>query len=134
MIRRAAFWVQKKVPYSMSKYYPDVNGKKYRTDCSGYVSMAWSLSSSLSTVTLPGVSKKISKNDLKAGDILCKCGPNTGGAGGHVLIFEKWVDAAKTKYWAYEQHGNHVTDHRTVPYPYFNDKSYVPRRYNNIQN
>ena len=117
----------------MSKYYPDVNGKNYRTDCSGYVSMAWSLSSSLSTVTLPGVSKMISKNDLKAGDILCKCGANTGGAGGHVLIFEKWADAAKTKYWAYEQHGNHVTHHRIVPYPYFNDKSYVPRRYNKIQ-
>ena len=117
----------------MSAYHTDGHGKNYRTDCSGYVSMAWALSSSLTTVTLPGVSHAITKNDLKAGDILCKCGPNTGGAGGHVLIFEKWANEAHTSYWAYEQHGSHVTDHRIVPYPYFSDNSYLPRRYNNIQ-
>jgi len=118
----------------MSSYAADPDGNKYRQDCSGYVSMAWKLGQSLTTVTLPNVATKITKNDLKAGDILCNCGPGTGGDGGHVLIFEKWANG-KNSYWAYEQHGPNgsPTAHRIVQYPYFNgNRKYVPYRYNKI--
>src|SRR5690348_11217979 len=59
VIARAQYWVDHRVPYSQSAYYPDPQGRTYRTDCSGYVSMAWHLGSSLVTSTLPNVSTQI---------------------------------------------------------------------------
>jgi SH3 domain protein len=35
IIERGMYWINKKVPYSQSAYYPDPQGRKYRTDCSG---------------------------------------------------------------------------------------------------
>ncbi len=96
--------------------------------------MAWKLGKSLNTVTLPSVSRRISKAELKAGDVLCICGPGSGGDNGHVLIFEKWANG-QDSYWVYEQHGPDGTKtvHRIVQYPYNSNKnSYVPYRYNNI--
>src|SRR5690348_11731864 len=54
VILRAQDWVQKNPTYSQSAYIagPDADGKTYRTDCSGYVSMTWHLTSSYSTRTL----------------------------------------------------------------------------------
>ena len=53
VIERAQFWVDWRVPYSQSSWYPDPQGRHYRQDCSGMVSMAWHLSTSLATWTLP---------------------------------------------------------------------------------
>lgn len=104
VISRAKFWYDRRsrFRYDMNGSYPDPQGRRYRTDCSGYVSMALHLSSSLSTVTLPGVGHRISKKSMHAGDYIGHMGPGTGGAGGHVRLFEKWANAAHTTYWAYD--------------------------------
>lgn len=121
------------VPNNQGLWKPDQNGKLYRVDCSGMVSMAWKLDKSRvvsrGQFTLTQISKKINKNDLKAGDVLIHLGE-------HVLLFEKWADAGKNFYWAYEQHGPNgtPTKHWKVPYPYFKNKNlYTPWRYNGIQ-
>src|SRR5690242_7901315 len=49
ILARAQVWVDRKVPYSMSRYWSD----GYRQDCSGFISMAWGLGSSQTTWTLP---------------------------------------------------------------------------------
>jgi hypothetical protein len=93
------------------------------------------LTTSLSTVTLPTVSHKIQKHELKAGDVLCNCGPGTGGDARHVLIFEKWANPQQNTYWAYEERGpdGSPAEHHIVHYRYGNDQRFLPFRYNNFQ-
>ena len=132
IIDRAQTWVDQGVPYDMGAYHPDPEGKNYRTDCSGYVSMAWGLDDSLSTVTLPDVSHEISKDELKPGDILLKGGPGTEGANGHVVIFNGWTDDDKTAYHALEENGSLGSVAHDVSYPYDQDDSFVPYRLNGL--
>ncbi|MBK1786523.1 GH25 family lysozyme [Prauserella cavernicola] len=127
VIERAKTWSDDPVPYSMENYQDG-----YRTDCSGYVSLAWKLDSSLSTVTLPDVSHPIKKSELKKGDIIGNLGPGTGGAAGHVVIFEKWANDDKTEYWAYEQTPPE-TVHRKLAYPYPGKDNFEPHRFDDIQ-
>ncbi|MEZ5114233.1 MAG: hypothetical protein R2693_12570 [Nocardioidaceae bacterium] len=119
---RAQSWLDARVPYSQSKYYTNQYGR-YRTDCSGFVSMVWALSSSYTTRTLPSVSVRIAKEDLAPGDIM-------NAPGYHAAVFAGWVDDTMTKYWAYEQSGSkNGMVYREVPYPYWNNKSsFVPLR------
>ena len=85
VIANAKTWINPAVPYSQSAYH---NG--YRTDCSGYVSMAWQLGTpGQTTYTLANYSTKITKDQLKAGDVLLN-------ASEHVLIFSSWANSAKT--------------------------------------
>lgn len=132
IIERANFWAKDPVPYSMERTAADPNGKQYRADCSGFVSMAWGLKSSLSTVTLPDVAHPIKKDELKPGDILLKGGPGTGGANGHVAIFNGWADDSHTKYHGIEQAGRTGTAARDIAFPYDQDSSYVPYRLNGL--
>ncbi|WP_329787439.1 VCBS repeat-containing protein [Lentzea sp. DG1S-22] len=128
VMARAKTWVDARVPYSMSAARDG-----WRTDCSGFVSMAWNLSKpGLSTVTLVGsnVTHRITKDELLPGDILIKGGPGTEGAAGHVRLFGGWLDSARTRYWVYEQ---------TPPIATYNEYTwsataaeYPPYRYNNI--
>ena len=55
VIARANYWLSKahEIEYSQYATYPDQDGREYRTDCSGYVSMTWHLGTSASTRTLP---------------------------------------------------------------------------------
>ncbi|MFI0939782.1 FG-GAP repeat domain-containing protein [Streptomyces sp. NPDC021020] len=112
VIKRAASWVGLGLDYSRSATY-----QGYRKDCSGYVSMTWKLSRSLTTNTFgpDGVTEDISKSELKAGDALNN--PAVGD-NGHIALFEKWTDSSKTSYWGYEFTGSGV-HHRKIPYPYF---------------
>ncbi|MEU6567681.1 FG-GAP-like repeat-containing protein, partial [Streptomyces parvulus] len=112
VIERAKSWVGIGLEYSWTGSHAG-----YRTDCSGYVSMAWHLSSSLTTDTFAGagVIESISKGDLKAGDALLN---DNSGANGHVALFEKWANSSQTSYWGYEFTGSGV-HHREIPYPYF---------------
>lgn len=87
----------------MSAYTNDPQGKSYRTDCSGLVSMALHLDNSLSTVTLPSQVERIDKNDLQPGDIVGNLGGGTAGAAGHVMIFAGWVDDSKTQFYTIEE-------------------------------
>jgi len=78
-------------------YHQDpTNSKTYRRDCSGYVSMAWHLSSSLSTSTLRDVANPVPGgwSGLLAGDILDYPGQ-------HAVIFVGWRDANKTSFYYY---------------------------------
>lgn len=108
IISRGQYWVSRHVPYSMNKEYPDPQGRKYRTDCSGFVSMALHATApGFNTVSLPEIAKPISWNDLKPGDLVGTLGPGTGGAAGHVTLFHSWVDGSKKEYNTLECRGTY---------------------------
>jgi hypothetical protein len=122
VLARAATWLTAwhggPVPYSMSTDSASwFSG--YRRDCSGYASMALGLPGpGLNTAGLAARATPIPKTDLAPGDLLIN--PAPGGAG-HVVVFERWVDASQTSYLGYEQSGDGGTHHRAIPYPYFGD-------------
>lgn len=110
VLDRANHWVSQGLPYSMEGYAPgpDADGYKFRTDCSGMVAMAYNLrDQSYSTVNLPEKFSPIAKEDLQPGDIIGNLGPGSAGAAGHVVIFNGWVDDAKTQFRTLEQNGGH---------------------------
>lgn len=127
-LSRAKTWLTAKdgrpVPYSQAAFY-----KGYRTDCSGYASMALSLGASPVTTGLaePRYTRKIAMKDLQPGDLVLR---STGPWGGqHVVIFEKWTSRAKTSYIAYEQTGDGMrTRHRKLTYGLVKGDLYDGRR------
>ncbi|GGQ02528.1 hypothetical protein BKA00_004338 [Actinomadura coerulea] len=115
VVARARTWhphTGQRVPYSQTSTH---NG--YRTDCSGYVSMALGLPKpGTNTVGLTSsrYTERIEMSELKKGDLVMDAlGSNTTR---HVVIFEKWADKEHSSYWAYEQRGRYGTDHRTLDY------------------
>lgn len=105
VLDRGQTWVDRNVPYSMEAYTNGPDGRQYRTDCSGFVSMAYGLDTSYSTVTLTEHFTEIPKDDLQPGDIIGNLGPGSGGAAGHVVIFTGWTDDSKTSFTVIEQAG-----------------------------
>lgn len=105
IIARGMDWVRRGVPYSMSRSTTDRYGRHYRTDCSGFVSMALHLTGSPSTVNLTSYGVyRINKADLRPGDLVGNLGPGTGGAAGHVVIFNGWVAGSnQTRFHSIEQ-------------------------------
>ncbi|GGY42261.1 M23 family peptidase [Streptomyces xanthochromogenes] len=86
VIWRAQNWVDQAPSYNQGGSYPGPGGDyNYRTDCSGYVSMAWHLDANPSTQGLPGFSREIGRDELRAGDVLNSFYD-------HVLIFHEWTD------------------------------------------
>ncbi|MCL4534349.1 MAG: NBR1-Ig-like domain-containing protein [Bacteroidetes bacterium] len=128
ILARAKTWVDANVPYSMTAKY-----QGYRTDCSGFVSYAWSLPPpGLTTDTLGYVAVEIPKDRLQPGDILNN---RARGVAGHTLIFAGWADAGKTKYNAYEmsaaaKYGSKAHYATNIPYPFWDNEGgvYVPMR------
>lgn len=106
VISRAQYWVKKKVPYSMNATAADPQGRKYRTDCSGMVSMALHLGTSASTVSLTSYVTAISWSSLKPGDVVGTLGSGTQGANGHVVIFNGWYNSAHTVFRTLEEKGS----------------------------
>ncbi|MET8897814.1 peptidoglycan-binding protein, partial [Streptomyces albogriseolus] len=128
IVRRAASWVSQKVPYSVSSYWSD----GYRQDCSGYVSMAWRLPGNEWTGSLAQYAEKITKAELRPGDILLFHNASDPYNGSHVVIFGGWANSARTQYVAYEQTPPH-TRRTTTPYAYWNNSArYVPYRYKGV--
>ncbi|MFE4822943.1 hypothetical protein ACFRFU_42345, partial [Streptomyces sp. NPDC056704] len=127
VIDRAASWVGLGLEYSWDRTY-----QGYRTDCSGYASMAWRLDTpGLDTTSFvpSGVASWIGKDDLKPGDALLN---DAAGASGHIAIFEGWTDSSRSSYSAYEFTGSGV-HHRTIPYPYFSGYgTFKPVRNNSV--
>jgi hypothetical protein len=124
IMERARTWVAAEVPYSMTSYWKD----GYRQDCSGYVSMAWGLNTNAWTGNLADYAVRVTKADLRPGDILLFHNPSNPANGSHTVVFGGWADAARTQYTAYEQTGP-ATRVRTTPYAYWSDSSkYVPYR------
>lgn len=107
IIARARYWTDRHIPYSMTGYYPDPKGTKYRTDCSGFVAMALHATApGYSTVDLGRLGKQIAWKDLKPGDFVGTLGPGTGGASGHVTLFLSWTDKTKKAYNTLECRGS----------------------------
>ncbi|MFI5910735.1 hypothetical protein [Dactylosporangium sp. NPDC051541] len=128
VVARAKNWYSRNVQYSQSAYAWDVNhGKKFRTDCSGFVSMSWALTSSRTTRTLDGVSHRINWSSLKPGDMVLR-------SGHHVQLFEKWANKAHTRFWLYEE-GNPSSDmnHYKLYVSTAKNNGYKPWRYNKIR-
>lgn len=92
ILKRARSVPQNSVPYSQSTIgFPG----RYRSDCSGYVSMAWGIAPNgpgcwggFSTVSavLNGYMKEIPWASLLPGDAIGHCGPGTGGDYGHIIL------------------------------------------------
>jgi hypothetical protein len=113
VIRRAKYWFDNRgsIPYSDSGAVhrdPESASHLYRRDCSGLVSMALHLKSSLNTVTLPDVGLKISRTAMQPGDFTGVLGKGTAGPAGHVRLFEKWENERTGTYWAYDFGGTPV--------------------------
>ena len=111
------------VPYSQSKWalengtpvaasVTDPSTVGYRTDCSGFASLCWNLrdskgrpySESTATFGANGSKKyfQITKAQLIPGDMILASAV-WGAPGPHAIIFDGWVDAAQTQFWAMEQ-------------------------------
>jgi hypothetical protein len=106
VIRRAKYWFdnRRSIPYNQYKSHrdPDSASDRYRQDCSGLVSMALHLQTSLNTGTLPSVGIKIDRTAMQPGDFTGRLGNGSAGGDGHVRIFEKWADKRAGTYWAYD--------------------------------
>jgi hypothetical protein len=90
VLDRAHGWVAKKVRYSQSSSFAG-----YRRDCSGFVSMAWKLGRSYTSRTIQAVAVRIPLSHLRPGDAVH--------TPGHVAIFVKWANKARTAYVAMEE-------------------------------
>lgn len=101
VIERGANWVKRRVPYSQSRYK---NG--YRTDCSGFVSMAWQTGTSYTTRSMGSVSKRISVKNIRPGDAVL--------APGHIVLFVKWKNKRARTFVAYEQPGSGKTARKRI--------------------
>ncbi|MET9633303.1 hypothetical protein ABZX92_38180 [Lentzea sp. NPDC006480] len=133
IINRAASWL---TAYNGGRVPYDIYGRQdgYRTDCSGYVSMAAKLDKpGPITQDLPGLSTLISMAELKRGDIVIDAIGDTW-RDRHVVIFDRWVDPARRDfgYYAYEQRGDYGTDHRVRGYGLEPYTEYRARRLNNV--
>lgn len=126
ILERARSWTEAGVGYQAGGTYTNQYGT-YRTDCSGYVSMALGLATSYTTGTLESVSYPIAKDGLEPGDIMNNPAP---GASGHVVLFAGWSNESQTSYYAYEESpsgGAHLSE---IPYPYWPGYgTFTPRRY-----
>jgi hypothetical protein len=135
VIARAQSWLNQGIVYNQGGSHPDPQGRLYRTDCSGYVSMAWHLPTSRVTYdasvgNLGGsdITDPITKDQLKAGDLMMASGTD-----GHAVLFEGWADAGHSSYTAYE-FGSTPVKHRTITYPYdpSDGRTFRPYHYRNV--
>ncbi|MCG8922232.1 PQQ-like beta-propeller repeat protein [Lentzea sp. CC55] len=124
VLARSRTWISARVPYSQADCFGTRYGA-YRTDCSGFVSMAWGLRISYTTHILEQVAHRIDWEDLRPGDAL-------NDRESHVALFIGWADAAKTRPIVREQAGPDGS--RTVQrvWSASTARQYVPLRYNNI--
>ncbi|MEU6283201.1 VCBS repeat-containing protein [Streptomyces sp. NPDC047028] len=126
ILQRAQSWIDKAVPYSQSAYASDPQGRLYRTDCSGMVSMAWHLPTSATTYSLPNYSSRLgSLDDLQPGDII--------NSGEHVVIFQSWTSSAHTSANIMEEaHTGTDARHETYSRDYLTSNGFLPYRYDHV--
>jgi len=131
VLKRGQYWVSMNLPYSQTRTYRDIEGTHtYRTDCSGFVSMAWHASPSGIGTYWTGnmylVTHPITKAELLPGDAILN-------SGSHVVLFAGWYDSAHTKYYGMEE-GSRGAIKSVIPYPYWGRSGYSPVRYDKIVN
>ncbi|MED7951133.1 hypothetical protein PUR61_08315 [Streptomyces sp. BE20] len=130
VIQRAQSWVTQGVSYDQGAFHTDSNGT-YRQDCSGYVSMAWHLTDSLVTQTLPSVSTEIAATDLEPGDALNYTAQ-------HVILFGDWIDKSAGTFHFYAENNPRVLtsqyqgDLNASSLAGWPTSYYTPYRYNRI--
>lgn len=98
ILSRAESWLDPSVPYSQWVYQDG-----YRTDCSGYVSMAWETNGNFWTGDLNTIAVAISYDDLRPGDILLYQNWANPVNGSHVVLFDHWTDDVGGDFAIYEQ-------------------------------
>ena len=133
IINRANSWLTAnngtRVPYSQDREWTD----GYRMDCSGYASMAAKLDrpgpNTEARITTDWTFS-ISMSELKRGDLVIDALGD--GNSRHVVIFDRWTDSTKTRYYAYEQRGDWGTDYRTRGYGLEPYSDYKARRLYNV--
>ncbi|MFF9982369.1 NHL repeat-containing protein [Streptomyces erythrochromogenes] len=133
IIARAQHWVKEKVGYSQEDWWKDdATGGRYRQDCSGFVSMAWQLTDSLTTQSLPQVADRLGGlSELEAGDALDY-------PAAHALLFGGWTDKAKGDFVYYiesrpgqpaRKDSANINDSRIANHP---RTLYIPLRYKKL--
>ncbi len=135
VIARAQYWEYKSPAYSQTHTYTDPDGRAYRTDCSGFVAMAWHLSqdglNAPTTKEYPNLSyvKAISKSALQTGDMLDNV------SYGHMILFGGWEQSAHTSFVVYDfgggSDGNDPPKKHTGQ-TFSNWPGYVPYTYTNL--
>lgn len=118
VVARGKVWVDANVPYSQSKCHKTAGPWKdrYRTDCSGFISMVWALDRSYTTLDFvadrKGKWSTISWSSLKPGDAVVyrKNGR------GHIVLFVGWANSSRTAIKAYEEKGTAYGTVATVRY------------------
>jgi len=141
VLRRAADWLRRDVAYSQDNRnatWDPGRGRRYRPDCSGFVSMAWALDPrhaglgrALVTWELPTVSTRVSWARLAPGDILLRLVPGDRGRE-HVVLFQGWVDRTKTRFWIVEENGRVYDMRRRVVTVRGVTPAFRPYRYDRI--
>jgi len=160
IIKRAKVWTAIKVPYSQSRYATEAGTviptstpvavartQGYRTDCSGFVSMALGLKTStgtplsLDTAGLPGRLIKTTKSELAVGDVILR--PKTLKIGGvlvpygHAVIFGGWTDSTKTAYWGLHESSSAKGAVRAKvtwgSSGFYSEKGFAPYRYPGVR-
>ncbi|WP_460338753.1 helix-turn-helix domain-containing protein [Actinoallomurus acanthiterrae] len=131
ILARARTWrphSDQRIPYDMSK-----NRGGYRTDGSGYASMALGLPApgpNSTDLAWGGYARQIPSAKLLPGDLIINA---TGQASTRqVAIFEKWANTAHTSYWVYQQRRAYGTDHLVLRYALSATSPYRPYRPLNI--
>jgi len=134
IVTRGRYWTSRNVPYSQSATYPDSEGTRYRTDCSGFVSMALHTNHpGYSTVTLPEIAVRIEWDQLQEGDFVGTLGAGTGGDDGHVVLFHSWVDSSRKRFKTLECRGSQgcVASERPKAFE-VGSKSALPYKYKRV--
>lgn len=121
VLSRAQVRVDSPVKYSQSRYYAG-----YRTDCSGYVSMAWKTGTSWNTRTFHNVTHRIDATELQPGDAMLR-------KGYHIRLFYGWLDESRSHYVAYESASGKVAGVRIRSLEDDLASGYVPVRYDRIK-
>src|SRR6266508_3242425 len=104
-LARGRSWVADGVTYSQSLCYVDSHGD-YRTDCSGFVAMAWGIGgrgSDWATENLYLKTTPISVSQLLPGDALLRSVADP--SEDHVALFVRWSDSAYTEPVMLEESG-----------------------------
>ncbi|MCX2948648.1 hypothetical protein, partial [Lentzea sp. NEAU-D7] len=123
MMVRSQPWIDARVPYSQAGCHSNQYGS-YRTDCSGYVSLIWGLGRSETTLTLRNFSSLINRADLRTGDALLN--------DGHVALFVRWADGARTQPVVREQAGPNGAPTVERTWSAGTASTYEPRRYHKV--
>jgi hypothetical protein len=145
MLSRAQSWVNNQVPYNQSAWAADPEGTTYREDCSGFVSMAWHLGTSL-VVTDGGPSFTNSDGspnttydtgvgsfgNLQPGDAMAY--PHQ-----HIWLFNGWTNKANGDFTYYAEsnpssptHGPTAANINSTTLEGWPTSGYVALRYKNV--